>query len=245
MNSFQESKHSNAIASLADATRAAVAADLLILADLHDHTLQREAIVALWSRCYDGLFALSPCSLTLRKAMGALCQSLTEIPTCFDAATDAALVADYQQIYLGIGTLSGPRRSAWVKVSTDTRAIDSNALHLWGEQRGEPIGRWISDDDADHLVTQLRYLACLVAADGMALPSARLAPFLDQHLLLWIDRFASEVANHGTTHLYRELAALTAVYLHELATLFEHGHAYTAASQLTGKRHSHIEACRG
>ena len=89
--------------------RACIAADLLLIAGLHDHEADHDAIVGLWARCYDGLMQAGPFSGALRDAISRFCQSLTEIPSYVDDETAATLAADFRRTHPADDPAPGPR----------------------------------------------------------------------------------------------------------------------------------------
>lgn len=205
-----------------DDTRARIARDLLLLADLHDHEPDRGAIVALWARCYDGLLEAKPYGATLRDAVNHFCDSLTEIPTCFDAKAGDALLADFRRIRVMGDKQSQAHRTTAYELDAEHLRVEAAAVRQWAAARG------IADEpqlwaDGDGVAAELRHLAYLVAADGMAAPIDKLAKYLERYLLRSVDGFAAEVAAHSGTHFYQELGILTTAYVHELSQRFDSG----------------------
>ena len=197
-----------------DTLRGCIARDLLLLADLHDHEPDRAAVVALWARCYDGLLEAKPYGRAVRDAVNRFSDSLTEIPTCFDADAGAALLADFRRVCATDGESSRGSESAgdW---DTDAHGIEAKALHHWPAPRGPAAASGLGGDGSD-LAAKLRYLAYLVAADGVAAPAQTLKQHLDEHVLSRVEGFVADVVGHSGTHFFQELGVLTVAYLHEL-----------------------------
>lgn len=205
-----------------DDTRTRITRDLLLLADLHDHEPDREAVVALWSRCYDGLLEAAPFGPALRDAINRFCDSLTEIPTCFDATADDALLADFRHICVTANTYRESHQRADCDWDEQYRHVQALALHQRASTPSIAAGSGLWADGAG-LASQLRHLAYLVAENGVAAPADTLEQYLENHLLLSVDRFAAGVAAHNGTHFYQQLGLLTAAYVHELAQWFSNG----------------------
>ncbi len=202
-------------------SRANLATDLLLIADLHSSPLERDTLLALWAQCYDGLLAHRPCTPELRDSLTTFCQSLTDIPTCFDGQTAQGLRRDFEAIYGASSHEGHALQSGWDHTSSlDVRHMDAVALCDWGKRRGFDVNHW-SEVGRDHLATQLRYLAYLIAADGIAAPKSRLGETLNHQLLHWIDRFAIWVRAYASTPFYQGLAFLTVNYLHEIEGLLD------------------------
>lgn len=211
------------IAEDAGIQRSRIAGDLLLLADLHGRALQRDTIVRLWENCYDGLLDLKPCSVALRDAVNAFCKGLTAIPTCFDQQTAELLRRDFILVH-GPMHSNGDRISmgGWDSQRT-TRRIDPDAMGRWAGHHGQHVQSWSLLGD-NHLAVQLRWLAYMIAEDGVAAPAASVVQILQQQLLTWIDWFPDQVQNLAESRLYSDLAVLTAAYLHQVEDHFSRVH---------------------
>lgn len=208
--------------SAADVARTRIARDLLLLADLLDHEPDRESVVALWARCYDGLLEATPYGPVLRDAVNRFCDSLTEIPTCFDTDAGDALLADFRRIGAADRDHGGGRPSAKRDLDSQNLHAESVALRQWASLHGVSTDSGLSADGCD-VAVELRRLAYLVAADGVAAPADRLQQHLGRTLLGSVDGFVAEVAAHSGTHFFQKLAILTAAYVHELEQRFASG----------------------
>lgn len=204
-----------------DDVRMEIADDLLLLAGLIDRELRRDVVLALWAHCYDGLLHVEAPSLRLHRVLDDFCQALTEIPTCFDEHTREMLRSDFLSIHAAVDAQGGQPGSAAPDTDGDEMRIPMATVRRWGERRGHPVAGWPSQADGDRLAIQLRYLACLIAADGIAAPQETVAAFLAQRLSPRVDRFGAAVASCCETPLYRTLAKLIAAYVNEVRSLFE------------------------
>lgn len=206
----------------ADVARTRIARDLLLLADLLDHEPDRESVVALWARCYDGLLEATPYGPELRDAVNRFCDSLTEIPTCFDTDAGDALLADFRRIGVADRDHGGARPSAKRDLDSQNLHAESLALHQWASLHGISADSGLSADGCG-VAVELRRFAYLVAADGVAAPADKLQQHLGRCLLDSVDGLAAEVAAHSGTHFFQKLGGLTAAYVHELEQRFASG----------------------
>ncbi|MCB1801808.1 MAG: hypothetical protein KDI82_08995 [Gammaproteobacteria bacterium] len=204
-----------------------------MLAELHGRALRRDALVTLWSRCYDGLLALTPRSVRLKGLLGGFCQCLTEIPTYVDRHTDALLSADFRRLYHDDRCSRAESETGHGAHAGVVRVLDRKVLYGWGRRNGQTVADWESEADGS-LSMQLRQLACMVATDGIALPAPDLSVQLGGRLLGSVDRFAERAMSCAETRLYRSLATLTSGYAHEVNDLLkQHGALHCAANDLS------------
>jgi TorA maturation chaperone TorD len=212
-----------------DLFRAAAAGDLRLLALLHDRELDGERILALWQDGYEDFLGLRLVGEAGRRSLALFRAGLTDIPAGLDPATLDALAADFADIYLTHGLSASPCESAWLDEDGLLMQGPMFDLRAWYARHGLAVADWRKRSD-DHLVHQLLFVAHLLApeseetagetdaqAGGAGL--AEVARFLDEHLLLWIDRFAERVSSRCGTRFYAGLALLTAAYLDELREL--------------------------
>ena len=213
---------------------AAVAGDLRALALLHARELDAERILALWQDAYEDFLGLRLLGEAGRRSLGVFRAGLTDIPSALDAATLDRLAADFADIYLTHALRASPCESVWLDEDGLAMQAPMFDLRAWYAGHGLAVADWRQRSD-DHLVYQLLFLAHLLAPEvidaaqpgeeadtGSDANLAEAARFLDEHLLLWIDRFAERVASRCQTRLYAGLALLTAAYLDELRDLLAH-----------------------
>lgn len=196
--------------------RAAAADDLRLLAVLHDRELDARRLQALWQDDgYEEFLGLRLIGEPARQALGLLRAGLTDIPVALDTASLDLLAADYADIYLTHGLRASPCESVWLDEDGLVMQAAMFELRNWYARYGLAVQDWRLRSD-DHLVHQLQFAAHLLAPEeeeGAEL--AEVAQFLDDHLLLWIDRFAERVAARCQTRFYAGLALLTAAWLDE------------------------------
>jgi TorA maturation chaperone TorD len=206
------------------ALRSAVAADLRMFALLHNRELDGETILSLWQDGYEDFLGLRLVGEAGRRSLALFRAGLTDIPAALDQATLDLLAADYADIYLTHALHASPCESVWLDEDGLAMQGPMFDLRAWYGRHGLAVANWRNRSD-DHLVYQLLFLAHLLEpeaeeAQGEAHAGggelAEVARFLDEHLLLWIDRFAERVANRCQTRLYAGLALLTSAYLDEL-----------------------------
>jgi TorA maturation chaperone TorD len=202
--------------SLSDFCRAVVD-DLLTLATLHDRELDRDAIHGLWEIGYEDFLALRLESDQAQDALMLFREGLTEIPTALCQETLDQLAADYADIYLNFGLRASPCESVWLDQDNLAMQGPMFAVRDCYRRHGLAVEDWRKRTD-DHLVNELRFVAHLIESEeeGHIREAAR---FMDDHLLRWIDQFASRVAQRAATRLYAGLALVTATYLDELRDL--------------------------
>lgn len=198
--------------------RSTLARDLSVLAELHARAPGRETLSALWRRCYDGVLGFRLSSEEGRKAVGLFCEGLTDIPTCLDRETQALLSSVYSELYLNERDGAFPYQSAWGGHSASNRGSVIDGVYAW-QRRSGFVADAGSNRCADHLVSELQLLAHLVSPAGADASFADIRQFLDQHLLCWVDRFATRVRLITVVRWYQGTAALTVAYLRESKAL--------------------------
>ncbi len=145
-----------------------------------------------------------------------------------DAERIHALWAEgYEDFLLTHGLRASPCESVWLDEDGLAMQAPMFDVREWYQRYGLAVANWRQRSD-DHLVYQLLFLAHLLEPEGDAtagdVPATgtelgEVARFMDEHTLLWIDRFADRVAKRCETRFYAGLALLTAAYLNELRDL--------------------------
>jgi TorA maturation chaperone TorD len=199
--------------------RTAAAEDLRLLAALHDRELDAERLLALWKDAYEDFLGLRLMGEPAQRALGLLRAGLTDIPVGLDTESLDRLAADYADIYLTHGLRASPCESVWLDEDGLVMQAAMFELRDWYARHGLAVQDWRLRSD-DHLVHQLQFAAHLLAPEeGEGADLAEVAHFLDDHLLLWIDRFAERVAARCQTRFYAGLALLTSAWLDEFRDL--------------------------
>lgn len=199
--------------------RAAVAADLGLLAHLHDRELTQESAASLRNGPFAELLALALPSTAAVDAFALLDQGIAELPLGGDPSQLDRWAADYADIYLHHGARASPCESVWL--DEDGLAMQEPMFQVrdWYRRYGLQVADWRMRTD-DHLVCQLQFLGTLFEhPQESALHDA--ATFLDEHTLRWLGQFAGRVSSRCATPFYAGLALLTALYLDEVRGVLE------------------------
>ena len=204
---------------LSDRKRAEIANDLLLLARLHQRPIDRETVVGLWQRCYDGLLQLRHSDSELRRSLNGFCRALTDIPTCFDTATGTTFREDFARLCAATVMLSGPTQLDALGQDWDWHVSRQSVDH-WIERHGESPDP-TTTIEPNRLALELRQIAYLMAADGVATPSARMVEMLGGDYHECLARMAINCESECQTQTYRSLAHLTAAYIRFLTGLLD------------------------
>jgi TorA maturation chaperone TorD len=192
----------------------ALAADIGLLASLHDRELTAEVAEAARACSIAEQLALTLASPAGRTAVAAFDEALKELPVTLDAEVIDELAAQYADVYLRHTYRVAPSESVWLTEDGLERQEPMFKAEHWYRRHNLKVDDW-AQRPADHLVIELRFLAYLASEakdkDGLA----DLARFLDEHPLRWLERFAATLAKYHGPPLYRALASLTAAYLDE------------------------------
>lgn len=194
---------------------AAVAADLDLLAALHDRPLTPEVVAAGREFPIAGQLALELASPSARAACDHLDRSLAGLPGRLGAADADALAADHADVYYRFAYRASPTESVWLTEDGLERQAPMFAVQRWYRRHQ------LRTDDADqrpddHIVLELGFVAHLVEQAGTVEELTEAARFLDEHPLLWVHQFAERLEASEAPSFYVALAALTAAYLAEL-----------------------------
>ena len=195
-----------------------VSADLRSLIVLHDRELAKELITALKESGFPDGMGLVLTSEKGEKARKLMEEGLASIP---DQVTDEAidaLAADFADIYLTHGIQASPCESVWIDEEGLMMQEPMFQVRAWYEKYALAAEDWRQRSD-DHLVYQIQFLSYLLSRENLLESLADGAIFLDEHLLRWIDEFATRVATRCATPFYAGLAVLTAAYMDELRDL--------------------------
>ena len=194
---------------------AGLARDLELLADLHDHEPTEAVIEAVRAGPISDEFALRLSSPRSRRAVDEFTRIGAALPRPVTKELIEDLASAYADVYLRYHFRVAPTESVWLTEESLERQGPMFRAREFYRRHGLTVTDPANRPD-DHLVLELRFLARLAgkAEDARALePVAR---FLDEHLLLWIGRFADRLAARGAHPWYVALGDLTAGYLGEV-----------------------------
>ncbi|MCP4408576.1 MAG: hypothetical protein GY807_12585 [Gammaproteobacteria bacterium] len=190
-----------------------LAEDLLFLASLHEREFEADELRELAAHPMTDrlniLFQTERFAQSLKLADDGLAR-LRE--TEIEVFTDQ-LAADYSDIYLTHKCRAAPTESVWLDEDGLERQQPMFEVRRWYEDFGVSAPNWRTRPD-DHIALQLQFVAHLLMLEEPGIEPPRLAGcFLDEHLLVWVDLFASRVAERCSTTFYAGVATLTAAYV--------------------------------
>lgn len=194
------------------------AADLEILATLHDREIDPSMLARIEAAGFPENLALCPQSPRAEAAVRLLRQSLDELHDDPAPARFDAIAADFAAIYLNHSLRAAPMESVWRDDEQLAMQGPMFEVRAWMARHGLAVANWRLRPD-DHLVHELLFLAHLLRGESSEAAFAEAADFLDRHLLLWIEDFANRVATRCATGIYAGLNLLTAFYVGELRDL--------------------------
>ena len=194
---------------------AAVAADLELLAALHDCEPTREWLEAARACALQEQLGLVLESEAGCAALAAFDAAAAELPLDIGPETLDALAAEYANIYFRYLYRAAPTESVWLDEDNLERQAPMFAVKAWYLRHNLTSQDWAKRPD-DHLVVELRFLSYLFANARTGEHLAGAARFLDEHLLRWAGRFARRVAGETPSPYFAAAALLTDAYLEEL-----------------------------
>ena len=190
-----------------------LAADLRLLATLHDRETSAEILTALKATRVEDLFDLPLAGDRGLEAFDFLEQALAM--TDVTKASLDEIAADHAAIYLTHAHRVSPSESPWIDPEGLFAQAPMFAVREWYRHWGVEVPDWRSRPD-DHLVVQLTFLAHLLGLTDNPHAAADAARFLDRHLLRWIGPFSEGVATRCREPWWAALAHVTAVYVKTL-----------------------------
>lgn len=220
----------------------AVADDLSLLAGLHDKEPTREVVAAARAAPIADQLGVTLLTDDGRGAMLAFERMLALLPDAIDDDTLNALAAGYTDVYLRYGYRASPTESVWLTEDGLERQAPMFRCRDWYRRNNLIVTDWASRPD-DHIVLQLQFVSHLMRSARSPADLAEAARFLDEHLLLWIAKFAEQLVRTEAPEWYSALAVLTACYLDEIRDHLADisGRARPAAPQ-TAAKDSSLEA---
>jgi putative dimethyl sulfoxide reductase chaperone len=199
---------------------AAIAADLELLADLHDREPTRKWLEAARACPLQAQFGLVLESAAGRTALVAFDSAVAALPEALGQQDLDDLAAEYANIYLRFLYRAAPCESVWIDEDGLQQQAPMFDVQAWYKRHNLVSQDWAKRAD-DHLVIELRFLAFLFAQAKGRDDLAEAARFMDEHLLRWAGPFAKRVATETPLPYYAAAALLTHAYLEELRNHLE------------------------
>ncbi len=199
-----------------DVIRSAAGDDLALLARLHGKELDADLLGSLMNAAFADLFALVPEDGMGREA----CEVIDKGWQVLDGGDPGRLrdwlAADFAALYLTHRHRVSPDESVWLDEDGLVRQKPMLEVREWYARFGVAAPDWRKVPD-DNIALQLAFVSHLMTArdgDGDWLATLEdAARFLDDHLLLWLDDFASAAASRCHTPFYAGLAIFTAAWM--------------------------------
>ncbi len=207
-----------------DAIRRAAGGDLALLARLHGAELDAETLEHLMATPFADCFALVPESEMARQACDVVDRGWRLLDEGDPARLRDRLAADFAALYLTHRHRVSPDESPWLDEDGLVRQQPMLEVRRWYARHGLAAPDWRKTPD-DNIALQLAFVSHLMTMDGgkgdgtAALEDA--ARFLDEHLLLWLDDFASAAASRCHTPFYAGLAIFTAAWMRAFREMLE------------------------
>jgi TorA maturation chaperone TorD len=200
--------------------RRAIAADLRLLALLHEQRPDRALIEHLRATSATELLSMPPASPDGRHALELFRIALSPFTTPLDGRGLDDLAADHAAIYLTNAFGASPMESPWIDPDGLWGQDAMFQVRDWYRHWGLEVPDWRSRPD-DHLVTQLLFVAHLMEATDAPAALVDAARFLDLHLLRWLEPFVATVMKRSWTAYFAGLASLTHAYVGDLRGALE------------------------
>lgn len=198
--------------------RTAVAADLTVLAILHEREADNDLIQSLKTTGFPKSLGLKLISRQGCDATRMMQNALTELSDPLAPDDTDELAADYAAIYLLHALAASPNESFWVDEDHLERQLSMFQVRACYKRHGLAAADWRKRSD-DHLTLQLQFLTRLIEPEKPGDTWSEMAQFMDEHLLRWLEKFALRVANRCTTEFYGGAVLLTNAYCEELREL--------------------------
>jgi TorA maturation chaperone TorD len=196
----------------------AVAEDLAMLACLHDREPDAPFIGMLKSLRFPEGLGLVLKGEPGRQAADLMRQALEALPERPGQPILDEMAVDYTSIYLTHGIQASPEESVWIDEEHLICQESMFQVRKCYERHGLAAPDWRVRPD-DHLVLELQFLSHLFQAPPGKTAVKEIARFMDEHLLRWLGRFSSRVAQHCATPYFAGCALLTSSYCEELRDL--------------------------
>ena len=194
--------------------RTALAADLGVLATLHDDPSPK-VIGALADTPASAWLGLKLRSPRAEEGYALLRDALATWKGPSRAAATEEIAVDHADLYLLYTFRVAPTESPWRDPEGLERQEPMFAVAEWYRRHGLAVADRQERPD-DHLVTELQFLARLLDPASGAGAVAEAAGFMDAHLLRWAPAFCQRAATSCATPYFAGIALLTWAYLDEL-----------------------------
>ncbi|MES9944347.1 MAG: molecular chaperone TorD family protein [Candidatus Thiodiazotropha sp.] len=196
----------------------AVADDLQMFVQLHAKEPDTELLEALVSCGFPNSLGLKLVSEEGNIATQFMARVVETLPETFDDEFLDMLAADFADIYLNHSLQASPLESVWIDEEKLTCQVSMFQVRAWYENYGLMAENWRIRPD-DDLVLQLQFISHLFSIADPLKQLEAIARFMDEHLLRWLDQFATRVAHRSATPYFSGIALLTAAYCEELRDL--------------------------
>ena len=193
--------------------RQVMAEDLSFLASLHEREFEADELRELAAHPVSDRLNILFQTERFTQCLGLIEEGLARLREVDCHVFADELASDYADIYLTHKCRAAPSESVWLDEDGLERQQPMFEVRKWYEEFGVRAPDWRTRPD-DHIALQLQFAAHLLALEEPGEEPLRLAGrFLDEHLLVWVDLFASRVAERCGTAFYAGVATLTAAYL--------------------------------
>jgi TorA maturation chaperone TorD len=193
----------------------AAAGDLELFAGLHDREPTAATIEAVQVCPIEQQLGLVMQSEAGKAAVAAFALAVDALPNPITEMALDDLAAGFADVYLRHTYRASPSESVWMTEDNMEQQAPMFETREWYRRHDLVVNDWARRPD-DHLVIQLRFLAHAIAHAKAPAELADTANFLDQHLMLWIKKFAVQLVRSGAPDWYAAVAILTASYIDEL-----------------------------
>ena len=205
-------------ASLMAEFRDAVAADLRLLALLHEVEPEASVLEDLRAQPFEACLGLKLASPIGCEGLGILDAALQGLPRPIDNDLIDDLGAEYANIYLTYAYRASPCESVWFDDDGLERQAAMFQVRDWYRRHG------IATSDArkrpdDHLVFQLLFVARLIDGGSGEEGLLDACRFMDAHLLRWLGQFCGRAASRCRSSYFAGLLLVTGAYVDELRDL--------------------------
>ena len=199
---------------------AAMAADLELLALLHDREISKEQTDILADYRFSEGLGLQLNHEKASLVIKSLDECLEQLITADGSGLLDELACDYAAIYLNHTYRASPLESVWID---DENLVCQDAMFDVREtykKYGMSAENWRIRSD-DHLVCQMQFFSTVMRNSEPDMTVLRdLADFYDEHLFRWLNRFSQRVSERCRLSFYASLGELTELYFESMRDCF-------------------------